>query len=301
VRLAESVDQATGLRRLFTPEPMFRALGVLGPDARGCARVAAAVSLGLGRRGERVLVLDEALPPHCVGALLGVLPRHSLADVPGRGLVDVVQPAADGVALLSAPNGRATLSGLSERDLRDMADDWRARQEAPEWLVLNGAGSCREAGLAATADVRLLVLPGAKARLADAYAAMKTAHGAWSGQTWWVLVEGADPEPAQSLFASLRETARRFLGIVPVFLGNLPRERPGASQSSLGADQVDALATGALNPPGAEGVNFERYWQRMWLYSRMTAEAVGNDGVGRDTAGKEAVTERMKNGRWISG
>jgi hypothetical protein len=39
----------------------------------------------------------------------------------------------------------------------------------------------------------------------------------------------------------------------------------------------------------------------MWLYSRMTAEAVGNDGVGRDTAGKEAVTERMKNGRWISG
>ena len=35
MRLADPVDQATGLRRLFKPEPAFRALGVLGADGRG--------------------------------------------------------------------------------------------------------------------------------------------------------------------------------------------------------------------------------------------------------------------------
>jgi hypothetical protein len=286
VRLAEPVDQATGLRRLFTPETAFHAVGVLGPDERSTARLSAALALALRRRGGRVLVLDAARPPHSAGGFLGLLPRYGLADAPRRGVAEVVQVAQDGIMLLSAQNGLATLASLSEQALLDMADDWKSRLEAPEWLVVNGATRPGEVGLAETADVRILVLTGGKAHLAEAYATMKSAHTTRPGKMWWVMTDGAEAEQAQGLFTSLSETAQRFLGIAPRFLGNLPRQRAGIGAPGLDLSQVDALAGEPAAWSGESSMNFEQYWQRMWLYSRMTAEA---------------ATTRVQNVRWRSG
>lgn len=287
--LAEAIDQATGLRRLFTPETVFRALGVLGPDSRGTARSCVALARGLGRRGDRVLILDEAKPPQHVGGLLGVLARHTLADA-GRGsLVNLAQPAGDGVVLLAAPDGLEALAGLDEGDLRDLTDDWSTRAELPEWLLVNGGQRAADLALAATADERVLVLPGSKTKLADAYAVMKKAHAVWNGRAWWVLVDGAEPDQAQALFDALGETARRFLGIVPEFLGHLPRDRAGVAPAPLDGYRMDRLAGEPAGLPDANRLDFARYWQRMWLRSRMVAEFAGQE------------TARVQNVRWSSG
>jgi len=273
VRLADPLDQASGLRRLFAPEPPFQALGVLGPDARRTARACVAVALGLGRRGHRVMVMDETRPPHNVASLLGMLPRYGLVDALSRGLVSVVQPALEGLLLLAAQDGLNTLAGLSEHDLLDMADAWKIRADAPEWLVLNGGdGPIQSNALATTANLRVLVLPGNRASLADAYAVMKTAHAAWSGKNWMVLVEDAEEGQALNLFASLSETAQRFLGVTPLFLGCLVREAPGVLPGALEAALIDLLSKEGGRQAEIERINFEQYWQRMWLYSRMNAE-----------------------------
>lgn len=288
MRLAEPVDQASGLRRLFTAASAFRTLGVLGPDCRGTARACVALARGLGRRGERVMLLDEAQPPHHVGGLLGILTRLTFSDLTPRGLVDIAQPAGDGIVLLSAPDGLETLAALSEADLRDLADDWRVRAEAPEWLLVNGGERRPETGLAVTADDRVLVLPGAKSRLAEAYAVMKKAQSQWTGRTWWVLVDGADAESARTLFDSLGETARRFLGIVPEFLGHTPRLRAGTAPSPLEGNLLERLAGRPADGADGARVDFEQYWQRMWLHSRMIAE----------TAGKDMASKRLRNASW---
>jgi hypothetical protein len=133
VRLADPVDQATGLRRLFKPEPAFRALGVLGADGRATARACVALARGLGRRGARVMVLDEARPPHHVGGLLGILTRHTLSEAADRGLVDIVQPAGDGIVLLSAPDGLRALAGCPSR-------------RCGKWPTTGGCGRRRRSG-----------------------------------------------------------------------------------------------------------------------------------------------------------
>lgn len=291
MRLADPVDQATGLRRLFKPEPAFRALGVLGADGRGSARACVALARGLGRRGARVMVLDEARPPHHVGGLLGILTRHTLSEAADRSLVDIAQPAGDGIVLLSAPDGLRALAGLSEPALLEMADDWRTRTETPEWLLVHAGESGPATGLATTADDRVLVLSGARSRLADAYAVMKAAHAARAGHAWWVLVEGADAEQARVLFASLGETAERFLGIVPGFLGHLPRDRSASAPPPLDGGRMDRLVGEPAGRPGEARVDFERYLQRLWLHSRMVAESTG----------KETATKRVQNVRWSSG
>lgn len=291
VRLADPLDQATGLRRLFAAESAFRAIGVLGPDARRNARFTAGLGLALGRRGSHALILDEAAAPHNVGSLLGILTRHSLLDVARAGqLAPAIQSAGQGLDLLAAHDGIAALARMEERDMLRLADDWRGHAETPQWLLLNSAPGSGQS-LSATANLRVLVLPGAKSRLAEAYTVMKSAHTVWPGSAWLVVVEGADADAGESLFTALRETARRFLGIQCEFLGILPRRREGghpiladadvigrawahpAAASVGGCAEMGIMAERLAGLPVGEALEFEQYWQRMWLYCRMTAEA----------------------------
>jgi hypothetical protein len=289
VRLAEPLDQATGLRRMFATDPAFRALGVLGPDARRNARCSAGLGLALGRRGSQALILDEAAAPHNVASLLGVLTRHTLFDAARAGhLAQVIQPAGQGLDLLAAHDGIAALARMDEREALLLADGWRSHAVAPQWLLLNCAPGSGQ-GLAATADLRVLVLPGAKTRLAEAYTVMKSAHTVWPGSTWMVVVEGADAAAGEPLFAALADTAQRFLGVKCEFLGTLPRQRegahpilaaadaigrtPAAGSGAGGSKELGIMAERLTTIPVGETLEFEQYWQRMWLYCRMTAEA----------------------------
>jgi len=277
VRLAEPVDQATGLRRLFAGSQVFRAAGVMGPDARRNARVCAELARGLSRRGNQVLVLDEARPPYNVGGMWGLLARHTLADMSRMRLADTVLDAGPGIRLLSAPEGMDTLAGLNERALMDIASHW---DDAPEWMLLNSQSAVSgraNTGLATTAEIRVLVLPADKNRLADAYATLKSAHATWSGGTWVVLVDGADPDRAAPLYSSLKETAMRFLGVEPGYLGCLPKTKSESGNPGVADEGVygAALAESLQTLQTEQSINFEQYWQRMWLFSRMALDSVG--------------------------
>jgi len=272
VRLAEPMDQATGLRRLFAASRMFRAVGVLGPDARRNALVCAELAQGLSRRGDQVLVLDEARPPYNVGGMWGLLARHTLADMPRLRLAEAALEAGPGIHLLAAPDGMRILAGLSEQSLMEMAEHWG---DAPEWMLLNGGAHQGDGILATTAEIRILVLPADKGWLAEAYAILKTAHGAWSGGSWMVLVEGGDPERALPLYNSLKGTAVRFLGFAPAYLGCLPAAKSRQGEAGI---HGGLLAESLQAVQAAQPIHFEQYWQRMWLFSRMALDSVARKG-----------------------
>lgn len=275
MRLAEPLDQASGLRRLFASEPACRVLGILGPDARRNARVAAGLALALRRRGGHPLVLDEAGAPHNVLSLLGVPPRRTLADGARAGhLGEAILRHPDDIHLISAESGIAALASLDEQEALRLADPWR--DAPPQWLLLNGIPGSGQS-LAATADQRILVLPGVKGRLAEAYTVLKGAHALWPGRSWLVVVEGTRPEEGEKLFLGLQETAQRFLGLRCELLGMLPRAAasPGIGLTPTPEAGMAELTERLLGMPWGESVEFEPFWQRMWLFSRMTAEAAG--------------------------
>jgi len=198
-----------------------------------------------------------------------------LADAPAHGLAAVAQPAGDGVALMAARDGVATLAGIPEQAMRTLAEDWRERADFPEWLLLNGGASAEPISLAMTAGIRVLVLPNNKARLADGYALMKAAQSICAGRSWLVLVEGADLAQARALFLSLRQTASRFLGITPELLGNLSPAKRGRPSDPFDDAQVDVLAEDVAARPCPDPIDFEQYWRRMWLYSRVAIDKSG--------------------------
>jgi hypothetical protein len=264
MRLAEPHDQASGLRRLFTAGAGFRSVGLMGPDPRACARACLMLARALARRGDRVLVLDEAAAPHNVGGQLGLAPRRDIADLPRLGLEAAERPAGEEIALLPARAGLTFLSALDEHDLADLTDS--LIPQAPEWMLFNAGDDGGD--LAATAELRILVLPLSRARLADAYAVLKAAHTAREQGVWLVLAEADDPASARALHDALARTAQRFLGLEPHYLGCLgaPAVRRGA-EDEIALDLAETLAGMPLEP----GADFARTWQRMWLYSRTRA------------------------------
>ena len=280
MRLAEPLDQATGLRRLFAAGPVFRSVGVIGPDARRNARVSMALAQGLGHRGSHVLVLDEGKPPYNVGGMMGLLAKRSLADAWQVGLADVAVEAGAGIRLLAAQDGVGALAGLSEHDLHDMTENWRG--DTPEWMLVNSGDTANGGGLASTAELRVLVLPGDKNWLAEAYAVLKSSHAAGASGAWVVLVEGADIDAAQRLYNSLQNTTQRFLGVAPGYLGCLPRVK--AAQISDESFHASLLAESMQNVQTENLMNFEQYWQRLWLFSRMSLDSSSLDSSARKSS-----------------
>jgi len=280
VRLADQFDQATGLRRLFAEEPTFSSVGVLGPDPRRNARASLSLARGISRRGNRVLLMDEARAPYNTGGLAGFLVRQTLAQAPQIGLAAVSREIEPGLRLLAAPDGMGALAGLSEQSLHGMADEWGT--EAPEWMLLNSPGGSQGVGLAASAAVRVLVLPGEKSQLAEAYATLKSAQGIRPQGQWAVLVEGASADTAQRLYDSLRDTALRFVGVNLHYLGNLPKLKEGYEDDADAAIQASTLAEALQDLPVDATINFEQFWQRLWLFSRMSRDAANGKAKAQD-------------------
>lgn len=284
---AEIHDQASGLRRLLAERPGFCAIGLFGPDPALNALTGASLAFALARRGDSVWVLDEAAPPANVATQLGLAPRAGLADL-GRselGLLDALATGPGGVQVLAAQRSVAWLREMGERRWLRLGESVAA--QSPDWLLLAAPGDAANS-LAHAAPLKLLLLPAAKNRIAEAYATLKLAHQIQPDGQWLVLrLNAGDPQQSAALFASLADTARRFLEIAPVDLGAVPRDAklelaarsmrpilevsPASPAAAAFRAVVERLGEhAALRPPRLE-LDFDAFWQRLGLIGRMLA------------------------------
>lgn len=283
MRRLEPDDQASGLRRLLGDQNVFRSIGLFGPDAVLNAAVAANLGVALSMRGGRVCLIDEAPGPHNVAGQFGLTPRFDLTDVAhGRQTLNgALTEIPEGPALLSAERGLECLSDADDRYWSRLAGDFADSDW--EWLLM-AAPTTEAPCLALTAPRRILVLPAAKSRLAEAYVVLKTAHQKQPDAQWSALfMEVTDDHRAVQIMASLNETTRRFLDIEVALLGMVPKDekldialrtmRPLHEVSpSAPASQAFRRAAARLHeesPDAGAGMDARVFWQRLGLFSRL--------------------------------
>jgi len=287
---AETLDQATGLRRLLGRQAPFHACAVFGPDPALQAMALASLAYALARRGEAVLVLDEAESPHNVATQYGLAPRQRLADVlRGRAALDRVVVEAPG-------DVRLILTGPLAAEFNQMTDAaWDRRLDEligvvgnPGWLLVNTRPGGVASPLAAACADRLLVLADSKAVLTDAYALLKAAHQDRPDGRWRVLVMNRQSQgESDSLFANLAGTAQRFLGMRLEWFGSVPKDEKLAQSMRLmrpllevapecpGSLAFKALAEAAGAWGDSDGMDAQAYWQRAYLLGRVAEQAAG--------------------------
>lgn len=282
-------DQAAGLRRIMGHAPRFRVIGLFGTDATLTALAGAHLAYALSLRGTPVWVVDEAHAPHNATTCLGIVARTTLDQTLRRDepAAQALAEATPGLHCLPAHGGMAWLAGVPERRWRAAVESLTARQPQPECLLLLAPSAREDLSLALCAPQRLLVLPQGRRALTRAYALLKSVQRSRPSEHWQVLVmQATDDEAAHATHAALEGTARRFLGLRPQWLGSVPldpalaaamrqmrsvREIPAERPAMLAfrrlADALmDTPAAVSLYPP-------EEFWLKMWVFSRLHAEA----------------------------
>jgi flagellar biosynthesis protein FlhG len=198
-------DQASGLRRLFGRRTR-RLLGIGGLDA---TPFAADLARALGDIGSRVLMIDRSRGE--LASRAGARARWELAHVVSgdRAMADVLIDLPGDVTILPAARGLDELAlgcddadgGWPERLAAWLAD---AGREFDVWLVngLPPSGS--------HADVLLAIQPTA-AGITGAYAQIKALAQCRGLTSFGIVVRTESEALANVTFASVAETARRFL------------------------------------------------------------------------------------------
>jgi flagellar biosynthesis protein FlhG len=257
-------DQAAGLRRLFSRarEPVNIAFaGSRGASGRptgtsfGRSAIVAGLARGLAALGKEVLVVDENPGPDSVAAAFGLASRFDLlqavnCDVP---LAQVLLQAEHAVRIVPAARA-ARESGRLDGMQRHAVAEWLRRLQKGADFVLTDTSGHAAGGLSplVPAPRRLVVVAAANSlSITEAYAQVKRLAQEGGCRSFGVIVaRTAGLREGETVFANMRDVARRHLGVELDLLGCLP------AQGAL-APACHALAEALLRsrrPAGEESL-----------------------------------------------
>lgn len=187
----------------------------------------------LAARGERILLFDGDMGLANLHILLGVTAPHTIKDyLTGKcTLEEAVYNVEAGVDLLPGSSGSVGLANISPRDLAMFLSKLNMITSQYDHMIVDGGAGIAESslGLTMSADSVVVVITPDPTSLADAYATIKVlvARGCSSFSVVVNMVESE--EEGAAIEEKLSLLTQKFLGITPVFLGRIMRDRKLAS------------------------------------------------------------------------
>ncbi len=241
-------DQADGLRQLVrarsgpngpasalaTAEPA-RPGRSAGPRARsivltsgkggvGTSNLALNLAIGLGERGERVVLVDADLGLANIDLLCGLAPSSDLGDVlaEGRPLADAIVAGPAEIRIIPGVHASRTLvDALGDAPAR-LLEELAGLEGDADYLIVDAGSGLGPAisTLAAAADEVVVVTTPEPTSVADAHAAIRRLRRLASAPAIGAVVSqaGSAAEGVEVL-ARLSASSRQFLGAVVEGLG----------------------------------------------------------------------------------
>ena len=236
-------DQAASLRVIRGDglEPQLRRERVVavtgGKGGVGKSTVALGLASAYAELGARTLMVDTDLGMADLNLLLGVAPGRSLLDALAGTPVEDVLVAAHGLQLLPAQNGSFALATMSDRARARALELCGQLSDKFDTLVFDIAGGigAHQAGFAAAAADRVVVVNPEPLSMADAYACLKvlvTEHGVDTAY----VVPNPDVGRAQGdeIVHRLTDHVNRFLDLRLIALPPIPADPAVAEAASHG-------------------------------------------------------------------
>jgi flagellar biosynthesis protein FlhG len=283
------LDQAAGLRQLLGGDAGLRAVGVFGGAEHLTAQATANLASAMAQRGAHTWIFDELAAPGTVAAQFGLTPPLSLDRLLSGAyrLGQVFSETPAGPRLLACAHAARSVAASPQEAWSRLAKAFT--EAAPDWLFLT-APNDGQASLAYAAPARILVVPGGKSHLTEAYALLKAVHQQQPEGRWWILFMNlAEPERAGLMMQAITETSRRFLEVEPGYLGVIGQDNKLELAARAMRPVLDfAPACGAATAfrsaaetlvqvvPAVSGSHIAQFWLRMGLLSRRLAAAPNN-------------------------
>ena len=234
------MDQARRLRELMTlreaeglPQTkttMTAQVIAIASGKGGVGKSNFSVNLAIQMRklGKRVVIIDADFGLANVEILLGVSPRHTVADVLNGNveMADALTQGPMGCMFLSGGSGMSTLSELSDNQILRLTDGFLQLDDLADYIIVDtraGLSNVVVNFIKAATDTIVVTTPDPTA-IADAYALIKSVKRTMPDIDMLKLVINCavSDDEANEVFEKLNGVSGRFLGIRLVLLGCIP-------------------------------------------------------------------------------
>ena len=227
--LEANYGQAKGLCAGSGPDSVKVIAVTGGKGGVGKTTIAANLAVGLAQRGRRVMLMDADLGMANLDVVLGLQPRHTLAQVlSGQcSLEDVILEGPAGISFVPAASGELALARIGEQQVAGLIAAFDVLPRAPEVLVLDTAAGLSTSVVRFTqaAHEVLVVLCDEPASMTDAYALIKVLNRQHGVEKFRVVTNmGRRAGHGADLFQKFSKVTARFLDVALDHAGSIPAD-----------------------------------------------------------------------------
>lgn len=211
-------DQATHLRDLARRRnPLSVTIAVTsGKGGVGKSNVAVNLSICLSSQGLRVTLIDVDMGLANADLLMNLQPHYTLSHVLSglRSVEEVITKGPCGIRFIPGASGLHQVADLTEFERQNLISQFHKLQASTDIIVLDcGAGIGRNViSFALAADRVIVVTTPEPTALTDAYAIVKTLHGAGCRARLCLFVNMVNSRAdAKEAYQRIEKVAQRFL------------------------------------------------------------------------------------------
>src|SRR5882757_2172849 len=215
--------------RRSAPEPVLVIAVTGGKGGVGKSTVAVNLATAMSAAGKRVLLLDGDLGLANIDVMLGLSPRHTLAQlIDGTCTLDeIIVDAPQGFQVVPAASGVANMANMTVTQHLNIVQAFSSLSTRLDVLIVDTAAGISHGVLqfSQAAQQVLVVVCDEPASITDAYALIKVLsrnHGVREFQVIANMTRTAGEGAA--LFKKLERVAARFLDVILNYVGEVPED-----------------------------------------------------------------------------
>ncbi len=227
--MAETLDQAAGLRRIATPRPVRVITIASGKGGVGKTNVTVNLGLSLTAQGKEVLLLDADLGLANVDVMLGLHTHYDLSHVlkGERSLEEVICTGPQGMRIVPASSGLQNMAGLSPAEHAGIISAFSELSVTPDVLLIDTAAGISDnvVTFSRAAQEVIVVVCDEPASITDAYALIKLLNREYGIYRFRVLTNRVQSvQDGRVLYNKMLKVTDRYLDVALDFMGVVPED-----------------------------------------------------------------------------
>ncbi len=227
--MAETIDQAAGLRRIATPRPVRVIAITSGKGGVGKTNVSVNLGVTLAAQGKEVMLLDADLGLANVDVMLGLHTNYDLSHVlkGERALEEVICTGPQGLRIVPASSGLQNMAELSTAEHAGVIGAFSELSVTPDVLLIDTAAGISDnvVTFSRAAQEVVVVVCDEPASITDAYALIKLLNREYGIYRFRVLTNRVQSvQDGRALYNKILKVTDRYLEVALDFMGVVPED-----------------------------------------------------------------------------